>query len=133
MGRTFGDRPILRECRVNRSDCSRRSPCPVLLVDGRELAGHDRCRDDGPFERLRLTGHPAAGRAWGCPSRQCGSADSSGADRPGEGFLGEVMQDSFIERGEGFEFRGREQVDEMPADVGHVLGRGFLYGAAPGG
>jgi hypothetical protein len=51
----------------------------------------------------------------------------------GEGFLSEVTQDSFAEFGEGVEFRGGEQVDEMPADVLHVLGRGVLDGAASGG
>ena len=51
----------------------------------------------------------------------------------GEGFLGEVTQDSFVEGGEGVEFGGGEQVDEMPADVVHVLGRCVLNGAASGG
>ena len=50
-----------------------------------------------------------------------------------EGFLGEVMQDSFVEGGEGAELGGGEQVDEMPADVVHVLGRCVLDGAASGG
>ena len=51
----------------------------------------------------------------------------------GEGFLGGVTQDSFVEGGEGVEFGGGEQVDEMPADVVHVLGRCVLDGAASGG
>jgi hypothetical protein len=42
------------------------------------------------------------------PKDKCGSTGSSRADRPGKGFIGEVVQDSFIERGEGVEFRGRE-------------------------
>ena len=50
-----------------------------------------------------------------------------------EGFLGEVTQDSFVEGGEGVEFGGGEQVDEMPADIMHVLGRCVLDGAASGG
>ena len=48
-------------------------------------------------------------------------------------FLGEVTQDSFVEGGEGVEFGGGEQVDEMPADVVHVLGRCVLNGPASGG
>ena len=51
----------------------------------------------------------------------------------GEGFLGEVMQDSFVEGGEGVELGGGEQVDEMPTDVAHVLGRCVLNGLAAGG
>jgi hypothetical protein len=50
-----------------------------------------------------------------------------------ERFLGEVTQDSFVEGGEGVESGGGEQVDEMPADVVHVLGRCVLNGAASGG
>ena len=37
-----------------------------------------------------------------------------------------MIQDSFIEHGEGVEFREREEADEMLADVGYVFGRGFL-------
>jgi hypothetical protein len=50
-----------------------------------------------------------------------------------EGLLGEVVQDSFVEGGEGVELGGGEQVDEMPAHVVHVLGRCVLDGAASGG
>src|SRR5215831_8323552 len=50
-----------------------------------------------------------------------------------ERFFGEVMQDSFVEGGEGVEFGGGEQVGEMPADVVRVLGRCVLDGAASGG
>ena len=50
-----------------------------------------------------------------------------------EGFIGEVMQDSFVEGGERVEFGGGEQVDEVPADVAHVLGRCVLNGVASGG
>jgi Glyoxalase-like domain len=56
-----------------------------------------------------------------------------GSGFSGEGFLGEVTQDSFVEGGEGLEFGGGEQVDEMPADIMHVLGRCVLDGAASGG
>ena len=51
----------------------------------------------------------------------------------GEGVLGEVTQDSLVEVGESLEFSGGEQVDEMAADVVHVLGRGVHDGAASGG
>ena len=47
-------------------------------------------------------------------------------------FVGEVLQDSFVEGGEHVELGGGEQVDEEPAHVAHVLGRGGLNGAAPG-
>jgi hypothetical protein len=43
------------------------------------------------------------------------------------------MQDPFVEGGERVEFGRGEQVDEMPADVVHVLGRRVLNGAATGG
>jgi hypothetical protein len=43
-----------------------------------------------------------------------------------------VAQHAFVEGGEHAEFSGAEQVDEMPADVVHVLGRCDLDGAAPG-
>jgi hypothetical protein len=56
-----------------------------------------------------------------------------GSGFPREGLLGEVVQDSFVEGGEGVELGGGEQVDEMPADVVHVLGRCVLDGAASGG
>ncbi len=49
------------------------------------------------------------------------------------GLLGELAQDSSVEGGEGVEFGGGEQVDEMPANVLHVLLRCVLDGAAPGG
>ena len=44
-----------------------------------------------------------------------------------------MTQDSLVEGGEGVEFGGGEQVDEMPADVVQVLGRCVLDGAASGG
>jgi len=44
-----------------------------------------------------------------------------------------VTEDSFVEGGEGVEFGGGEQVDEMPADVVHVLGCCVLNSAASGG
>src|SRR5271156_4302445 len=56
-----------------------------------------------------------------------------GSGFSGEGFLGEVTQDSFVEGGQGVEFGGGEQVDEMPADVVYVLGRGILNDPASGG
>src|SRR5215831_19102127 len=58
--------------------------------------------------------------AW---SDQAGSVREYGLVRSGflrEGFLGEVMQDSFVEGGESVELGGSEQVDEMPSDVVHV-------------
>jgi hypothetical protein len=51
----------------------------------------------------------------------------------GQGLLGEMTQDSFVEGREGVEFGGGEQVDEMPTDVVHVLGRCVLNGPASGG
>jgi hypothetical protein len=51
----------------------------------------------------------------------------------GEGFLGEVAPESFVESGEGFEFGSCEQVDEMSVDVLRVLGDGDLDGAVSGG
>ena len=44
-----------------------------------------------------------------------------------------MTQDPFVEGGEGVEFGGGEQVDEVPADVVHVLRRCVLDGAASGG
>jgi hypothetical protein len=52
---------------------------------------------------------------------------------PGEGLLGEVLQDSLVKGGEHVEFGGGEQVDEVPPDVVHVVRCGALDGAAPGG
>jgi hypothetical protein len=52
---------------------------------------------------------------------------------PGGLFLVEVAQDSFVKGGEHVEFGGGEQVDEMPANVVHVLGGRVLNGTAPGG
>jgi hypothetical protein len=50
-----------------------------------------------------------------------------------EGFVGEVVQDPFVEGGEGVELGGGEQVDEMAPHVLHVLWRCVLNGAASGG
>ena len=51
----------------------------------------------------------------------------------GEGLLGKVAQDPFVEGGEGVEFGGCEQVDHVLADMLHVQGGGLLDGAASGG
>jgi hypothetical protein len=43
-----------------------------------------------------------------------------------------VVPDSFVEGGEHVELGRGEQVDEVPADVFHVPGRGLLDGGAAG-
>jgi hypothetical protein len=69
-----------------------------------------------------------------------GQSDGTKCSRPmkvlglvfggGVAACGQVMQDSFVEGGERVEFSRGEQVDEVAADVRHVLGRRLLDGGA---
>jgi hypothetical protein len=44
-----------------------------------------------------------------------------------------VAHDPFVEGGERVEFGGGEQVNQVPANIAHVLRGGLLDGSAPGG
>ena len=51
----------------------------------------------------------------------------------GEGFFCKVTQDSVVEVGERVQFFGGEQLNEMLADVVHMLGCRVVDGATSGG
>lgn len=49
------------------------------------------------------------------------------------GFVGEIVQDAFVQEREGVEFGGREEVDEMLPDVVHMRGCRIFDRPPPGG
>src|ERR1700733_9306256 len=119
-----------------------RCPRPLTQACGRRAAGCITIRvrsPRSPFSSTpifssgsrtsRVTPQPSLRSARGAPV-MAGGTGLAGSGFSGEGFLGEVAQDSFVEGGEGVEFGGGEQVDEMLADVVHVLGGWVLGGAA---